>query len=199
MKKEVLLNSVAFPTPVYIVGTYNEDGSANAMNAAWGGICASEPPAIMVAVRKSRKTYENILKTKAFTINFPNEDLLEVSDYLGMISGKNENKIERAGLEIVKGEEVNAPILSDYPVSLECKLIEKLEVGSHMLFIGEIKRVVADEEVLNEDERIDVEKVGAIGYDPAGRNYISAHKIVGKAFSAGLNILKNSSFGLLKQ
>lgn len=190
MKKEVKLSAVAFPTPVYIVGTYNEDGTANAMNAAWGGICSSEPPAIMVAVRKSRKTYENILARKAFTINFPNESLMVVSDYMGLVSGKKENKIERAGLKIEMGQEVNAPILTDYPVSLECSLMDKLEVGSHMLFIGEIKRVVADEEVLNEKEQIDAEKVGAIGYDPAGSNYIATNKVVGKAFCAGLGLLR---------
>lgn len=190
MKKEVKLSSVAFPTPVYIVGTYNEDGTANAMNAAWGGICASEPPSIMVAVRPGRKTYENIMNKKAFTINFPNEALMEVSDYIGLVSGRKENKIEKAGLKIEKGEEVNAPILTDYPVSLECSLTDKLEVGSHMLFIGEIKRVLADEEVLDENERIDVEKVGAIGYDPAGSNYILTNKVVGKAFKIGIGLLR---------
>lgn len=190
MKKEVKLSSVAFPAPVYIVGTYNEDGTANAMNAAWGGICASDPPSIMVAVRPARKTFENIMNNKAFTINFPNEALMEVSDYIGLISGKKENKIEKAGLKTAKGEEVNAPILTDYPVSLECSLTDKLEVGSHMLFIGEIKRVLADEEVLDENDRIDVGKVGAIGYDPAGRNYILTNKVVGKAFCAGLGMLK---------
>ncbi len=190
MKKEVKLSAVAFPAPVYIVGTYNEDGTPNAMNAAWGGICASEPPAIMVAVRKSRKTYENILNRKAFTINFPNEELMEIADYIGLVSGKKENKIEKAGLQILEGEEVDAPILSDFPVSLECSLIDKLEVGSHMLMVGEIRRVVADEEVLNDKEQIDVEKVGAIGYDPSCNNYIQTSKVVGKAFSVGIGMLR---------
>lgn len=192
MKKEVKKQSIIFPTPVLIVGTYNEDGSANAMNAAWGGVCASEPPAIMVAIRKARKTYENIIKRNSFTVNIPNKELMEVADFFGICSGKNVDKFKYAGVNPVKSELVDAPHIGEFPVSAECKLINSMEVGSHVLFVGEIVRLIADESVVDHNNVIDVEKVGALGYDPAGSNYTLTSEIVGKAFSAGLPILERT-------
>ncbi|HZK01349.1 MAG TPA: flavin reductase family protein [Anaerovoracaceae bacterium] len=192
MKKELGAKPIVFPTPVLIIGTYNDDGTPNAMNVAWGGICGSEPPAVMIAVRKERKTYENLCRCGEFTVNIPNENLMEAADFFGIASGKTVDKFQAAGVKAVKGKHVNAPYIEEFPVNVECRLLDKLEIGLHVIFIGEILNVMADDAVLGDEGKIDVAKVGAIGFDPAARNYTATGKVVGKAFSAGLPILKST-------
>ncbi|GAB1476506.1 flavin reductase family protein [Bacillota bacterium] len=192
MKREIGAAPIIFPTPVLIVGTYNEDGRPNAMNVAWGGICSSEPPAISVAIRKERKTYENICRSKVFTINIPDESLMEAADFFGISSGKEIDKFQYAGVTAIKSGNIDAPYIEEFPVCAECKLISSTEIGKHVIFIGEIVNVLADERVIGAKGIIDVEKVGAIGFDPAGNNYTATGHVVGKAFSAGLNMLKQA-------
>ncbi len=192
MKKEIGAKPIIFPTPVLIIGTYNEDGTPNAMNVAWGGICGSVPPAVSIAVRKERKTYENICSRKAFTVNIPNEDLMDEADFFGVVSGKKMNKFDHVDLKTVKAENVDAPYIEEFPVVAECKVLESIEVGEHVIIIGEIVNVLAEDSVLNEKGVIDVEKVNAIGFDPADNCYTTTGKVVGKAFSAGVPILKRA-------
>lgn len=192
MKREIGAEAIIFPTPVLIVGTYNEDGRPNAMNVAWGGICGSEPPAISIAIRKERKTYENICRSKVFTVNIPNEKLMEVADFFGIASGKEIDKFKYAGVTAKKAGHIDAPYIEEFPVCAECRLIKTTEIGKHVIFIGEIVNVLADDSVVGEKGIIDVEKVGAIGFDPAGNYYTATGQKVGKAFSAGLEILKQA-------
>ena len=189
MKKNLGANTLAFPTPVFIVGTYNEDGTPNAMNVAWGGVAASVPPAVAISIREERQTYENIKNKGAFTVNIADEAHLAEADYFCLVSGSEVSKFDNVDMTAVKSEFVDAPYIEEFPVAMECKVMDIREVGGHIHIIGEIINVVADEAVLNDKGIIDVEKVKAIAYDPADNNYTAASKIVGKAFSAGIPLM----------
>ena len=189
MKKNMEPAPVAFPTPVYIVGTYGENDEPTAMNAAWGGICSSEPPCIMVAIRKSRYTYSNIMKHKEFTINIPDAAHVKEADYLGLVSGTEANKFEAAGLTAIRGAKVNAPVINEFPMALECRLYDTMETVSHVVMIGEIVNVAAEESCINEKGIIDAAKVDPMMFDPTGRAYNKVGEIAGKAFSAGIEFM----------
>jgi flavin reductase (DIM6/NTAB) family NADH-FMN oxidoreductase RutF len=186
MKKSLRPQTLVYPTPVFIIGTYSQDGKPNAMNAAWGGICCSGPPCIAVSVRKARQTYENIVANQAFTINIPSERHVKEADYFGIVSGKSENKFEVTGLTPVKSELVNAPYIGEFPLILECKLVHTYDLGAHTQFIGEILDVKADEEVLGDKGSPEVEKVLPLLYCPdAGMGYYAVGRRVAQAFSVG--------------
>lgn len=190
MKKSLGAKDLIFPAPVLIVGTYDDEGVPNAMNVAWGGLCSSNPPAVAISIRKERKTYENILCKKAFTVHIATENLMQEADYFGMISGHRMHKLEKIHMKVVRAEHVDAPCLEIFPLILECEVLHTMEVGQHVHIIGKIVNVVADETVLDEQGKVDVTKLKAIGYDPAGNHYIAASQIVGKAFSIGASLLK---------
>ena len=185
MKKSIGAKTIVFPTPVFIVGSYCEDGKANAMNAAWGGICSSEPPCVAVSVRKQRCTYDNILKTKAFTVNIPSVERIKEADYFGIASGKNVDKFQATGLTPVKSEQVNAPYIKEFPLVLECKLIDVHQIGVHTQFIGEIVDVKVDEDCVNENGMPDITKVNPMLFDPSASTYHAIGDMLGKAFSIG--------------
>ena len=192
MKKSLGAKDLIFPAPVLIVGTYDEDGVPNAMNVAWGGLCSSNPPAVAISIRKERKTYQNITARKAFTVNVANEAVMAGADYVGMVSGNKVHKFDHVDLTPVKAPNVDAPYIEEFPVSLECRVMHIMEVGSHIHIIGEIVNVLADESVLNEKNSIDVGLLKAIGYDPAGNQYVAASQVVGKAFSEGMALMKKA-------
>lgn len=181
--------AMSFPAPVYIVGTYNEDGTADAMNAAWGGVCASAPPCIQISLNTGRRTRENILRTGCFTVSFAVRELMQVSDYFGLISGTLEDKVARAGITVEKSALVDAPILCQYPLTLECRLYDSREIGPHLMVIGEIVGISADERILDADGRISVEKLDPLALDPVGHRYLACHEIIGEAFEAGKELL----------
>ena len=189
MKKNLGADTLVFPTPVFIIGTYNEDGTPNAMNAAWGGVAASVPPAVAISIREERQTYENIKNKGAFTVNIADEAHISEADYFGLVSGSEVSKFDNVDMTAVKSEFVDAPYIEEFPVALECRVMSMNTVGSHIQIVGEIVNVAADEAVLNEKGVIDIEKLKAIAYDPAGSNYIAVSKIVGKAFSAGIPLM----------
>lgn len=192
MKKELGAKGILFPTPVLIVGTYDKDGTPNAMNVAWGGLCSSNPPAIAISIRPERKTYQNILEKDAFTVNIANEAVLAEADYFGVISGNKVKKFDHVNITPVKASHVDAPYLAEFPLTLECRVMQVIKVGQHMHVIGEIVNILADEAVLDEKGRVDVTKLKAIGYDPAGNHYVAASEIVGNAFSAGLPLAEKT-------
>lgn len=185
MKKSIGAKTLAYPTPAWLVGTYDMFGKANAMTAAWGGICCSEPPCISVALRKATYTYANIMEKEAFTVNIPSENYVKETDYFGIASGKDVDKFEKMGLTAVRSDLVYAPYIEEFPVVLECKLVQSFELGLHTQFIGEIVDVKADESVLNENGIPDIEKIRPIIYSPQ-RTYYSVGKELGKAFSIGM-------------
>ena len=182
MRKSFGPKPMVYPMPVFIIGTYNEDGTANAMNAAWGGI--SEENEISICVSDDHKTTENLLKRKAFTVSMATADYVAECDYVGIVSGNDvPSKLEKAGLTTIKSEHVDAPIICELPMAVECKL--KSYDPESCRLVGEIINVCADESVLDEKGNIDACKLKPITYDPSNHNYIALGEIVGKAFSDG--------------
>jgi len=185
MKVSLGARTTVYPTPAFVIGTYDRKGVANVMTAAWVGVCCSKPPCIGVSLRKATYTYHNIVEQKAFTINIPSETYVKEVDYFGISSGKNEDKFARTRLTPVKSEFVNAPYIQEFPVILECRLLHKIEIGLHTQFIGEIIDMKANESVLGKDGIPDVNKVKPIVYTPEFRHYYGIGKSLGRAFSMG--------------
>ena len=158
MRKNFGSKPAIYPMPVLIVGTYDENGTPNAMNAAWGGIYDTNQ--VMVCLADDHKTTENIKKTGAFTVSFATVGTVVPCDYVGIVSGNDvPDKFEKAGFHAAKSETVNAPIISELPMALECKLLKFNEDG---ICIGEIVNVSADESILDENGRIDAKKLDPI-------------------------------------
>lgn len=184
MRKDFGAKPYLYPQPVLIIGTYNEDGTANAMNAAWGGICGAKK--IMIDL-SSHKTTDNIIKNKAFTVSVADAAHVVEADYVGVVSGYQvPDKLERAGLHTVKSSFVNAPIILEFPITLECKLLRTTEDG----IIGEIVNVSIDERVLNDKGTVDSDKLGAISFDVMNAAYLRVGEKVGNAFSDGKKLNK---------
>ena len=188
MKKSIGAKTLAFPTPVWIVGTYDKEENPNVMTVAWGGICCSKPESINISLRKATYSYGNIVERKAFTISIPSEKHVKEADYFGIATGKKVDKFAATGLTPVKSDLVDAPYVKEFPLILECKLIHTIEVGLHTQFIGEIIDVKADESVLGEKGLPDIEKVRPILFGPEIRTYHGIGKYLGQAFSIGKEI-----------
>jgi flavin reductase (DIM6/NTAB) family NADH-FMN oxidoreductase RutF len=188
MKKSIGARTVVFPTPVWVVGTYDAAGKANVMTAAWGSICCSKPPCLAVSLRKATYSYGNIVFRQAFTISVPSEAHVREADYFGMVTGKEVNKFAAARLTPVGSTLVDAPYVKEFPLVLECKVIHTIEIGLHTQFIGEILDVKCDEGVLGEKGFPDIEKVKPIIFGPEIRTYHGIGKYLGQAFAIGKEI-----------
>jgi flavin reductase (DIM6/NTAB) family NADH-FMN oxidoreductase RutF len=188
MKKSIGIDRTVFPTPLFVVGTYDEVGKANAATLAWVGVASSDPPALSIAVRPSRYTYDNLFLKKAFTVNIPSAKYAVETDYLGIASGRDEDKIKKAGLTTVKAEYVDAPSICEFPISIECEVSHTLDLGAHTLFIGEIKDIKADESVLGEGDFLNIRAAELLSFDPPDRSYFSPGAAVAKAFFDGLKL-----------
>ncbi|MBI5576193.1 MAG: flavin reductase family protein [Deltaproteobacteria bacterium] len=188
MKKSFGPKTLVFPTPVWIVGTYDKEGKPNAMAAAWGGICCSRPPCVGVSLRKATYSYACIVERKAFTISVPSEAHSREADYIGIVSGKNADKFATTGLTPVRGTLVDAPYVGEFPLVLECRLLHSVEIGLHTQFIGEILDVKAEESVIGETGLPDIEKVKPILFEPEVNTYHGVGRFVGKAYKIGREI-----------
>jgi len=186
MKKSLGAKPIVYPTPVFLVGSYDADGVANIMNAAWGGICSSEPASIAVSVRQQRHTFDNIQLQQAFTINIPNTDQVTEADYFGIVSGRDGQKMKATSHNSERAEYVNAPILCECPLVLECRLIATHDLGVHTQFVGEIVDVKVEEECLDENGQPDIKKVDPLLFAPGNRAYFGVGELVAPAFSAGV-------------
>ena len=183
MRKSFGVKPMVYPMPVFIIGTYDENGVPNAMNAAWGGI--SEENEISICISEDHKTTQNLLLKGAFTVSMATADYVKQCDYVGIESGnKVENKLERCGLHTVKSEFVDAPIILELPMAVECRL--KSYDPESCRLVGEIVNVSCDESALT-DGKIDPDKLKPITYDSANHTYRIVGEIVGKAFSDGLS------------
>jgi len=185
MKESLGAKTLAFPTPAWIVGTYDEDGKPNVMTAAWGGICCSKPPCVYVSLRQATYTYGNIVRRKAYTVSIASEANVKETDYFGVVSGRDVDKLSAAGLTPVKSDLVDAPYVKEFPLVLECRLIRMLGVGLHTLFVGEIMDVKVDPSILDEKHVPDIEKLRPIIYSPGKQVYHGVGKYLGQAFSMG--------------
>jgi flavin reductase (DIM6/NTAB) family NADH-FMN oxidoreductase RutF len=185
VKKSIGPRPLLYPAPVLVVGTYDKIMNPNAMTAAWAGICCSKPPCVGVSLRKATYTYGNIVEHKAFTLSIPSEDMVEKIDYLGMASGRDEDKLAAVGLTFVKSDLVDAPYVAECPVALECRLLETLELGLHTQFVGEVMDVKADEETFGDEDLPDMGRVRPVVFAPESRKYFGLGEFLGKAFSIG--------------
>ena len=184
MRKNLGAKAILYPMPVLIIGSYDENGVPDAMNAAWGGI--SEETQISICVSEDHKTTANILSRKAFTVSIADAENVIAADYVGVVSGNNEpDKIKKAGWTAVKSENVDAPLFNELPLALECKLINYDEESCRL--VGEIVNVCADERILT-DGKVDLSKFSPITYDSLNHDYLTLGDKVGKAFSDGLKL-----------
>ena len=182
MRKNFGPKPMCYPMPVYIIGTYNADGTPNAMNAAWGGI--SEDQEISICVDASHKTAENLQARKAFTVSMATAQYLAACDYVGIVSGNQEpDKFAKAGFHAMKSDFVDAPLIAQLPMALECNVIS-YDAESCRL-VGRIVNVCVDESVLGENGKVDVAKLQPITYDPMNHHYLTLGKTVGHAFQDG--------------
>lgn len=184
MRKDFGAKPYTYPQPVYIIGTYDENGIPDAMNAAWGGI--SNDDEISFCLSAFHKTVKNLLKTGAFTVSIATADQLISCDYLGIESGnKVINKVEKAGLTPIPSGKVNAPLFKELPMSLECT-VKNYDAENERL-TGKIINVSADESILT-NGKIDPAKLRPLVFDPVNNSYLVAYEKAGDAFRAGLQL-----------
>lgn len=184
MRKNFGAKPILYPQPVFIIASYDENGMPNAMNAAWGGI--SEANEISMCLSAEHKTVKNILKRKAFTVSMATVDTVVACDFVGIVSGNDvANKLEKAGLHAVKSEFVDAPVIEELPMAVECRLIGYDSESCRM--VGEIVNVCAEEAVLT-DGKIDPMKLRPITYDGMNHAYYVLGEKVGNAFRDGASL-----------
>lgn len=184
MKKNFGAKTYLYPMPVLMVATYNEDGTPDVMNAAWGGI--SDLNQISICLSEYHRTVANIKRTGAFTVSVATADHVAACDYLGIVSANDEpKKVEKAGFTVTKSEFVNAPVVNELPMALECKLVSRNDDTG--ITIGDIVNVSADESVLT-NGKIDPAKLRPITFDPVNNAYIVLGEKVGNAFRDGVKL-----------
>lgn len=181
MRKDLGNKMNFLPLPVLMIGTYDENGKANVMNAAWGGIYDYGKIYILLS---KHKTTDNIELKKAFTVSFATKETEVISDYFGVVSGHDEDKIKKAGVHVVKSNFVDAPIIEEYPLTLEC-MVESFEDGE---LIGNVVNCSIDEKYLDENGKIDVDKMEIITFDMVSNTYRVLGNVVGNAFKDGMKL-----------
>ncbi len=185
MRKNLKAKAYIYPLPVLIVGTYDENGVANAMNAAWGTVC--DTACVSICLSKDHKTTQNLLKTKAFTVAICDSKNVVEADYVGVVSANDiPNKLEKTGWTIEKSEFINAPIIQEFPLVLECKLVSYDSESE--ICVGEVVNVNVDEVILDSKGKIDLTKFQPICYDCDTHGYYKLGEKVGSAFFDGLKL-----------
>lgn len=192
MKVNLKNHTMMYPAPAVVASAYDENGRADACTLAFATMCSHHPPAVMIAINSTlkRKTLKSILQMQEFCIGFGSVEHLAEVDYLGIESGYNEDKLAKINFTPVKGEKVNAPIIDEFKVSLECRVMHVAEVGSHTQITGEIVNVQADESVIDEKGKIIFEKVNPIAYDDISHSYYEMGDKIADAFKVGLKFRK---------
>lgn len=190
IKKENGSNATVQNTmPVVIVAAYGADGNICAMNAAWAQICDMDKIALFIDA--DHKTTKNIMETKAFTVSVADVPNMETADFFGIATGnKMPDKFERSGCHAVKSEFVNAPIITEYPVTLECELLEEINTENMHAIVGKIVNVSAEESVVGDKDKILPEKVNALIFDQYRNGYFAVGEKVGQAWNAGAGLMK---------
>ena len=189
MKKNLGIVQAVYPMPVLIVAAYDENGKVNAMNAAWGMICNQDRIALFID--EDHKTTQNILKSRAFTVSLADRAHMDVADFFGIATGnKMEDKFERTGYHAVKSTFVNAPIIEEFPVVMECELAEVSSTESFYAIVGKIVNTAAEESVLSANGKVDPEKLDALIFDQFQHGYYVSGERVGKAWNAGAEWMK---------
>jgi flavin reductase (DIM6/NTAB) family NADH-FMN oxidoreductase RutF len=185
MKRSIGASTIVFPAPVFIIGTYDKEGNPNMAAVAWGGICCSDPVSVAISLREATYSYGNVIARKSFTINIPSEKYIKEADYVGIASGKTENKFAVARLTPVKSTLVDAPYVAEFPFVLECSLLQTVKIGLHTQFIGEVKDIKVEEDALSSEGVPDIKKIKPFLFNPANRTYYGVGKYLADAFSVG--------------
>ena len=189
MKKNLGVIPAVYPMPVLMVAAYDENGKVNVMNAAWGQICDEDK--IILFIGEGKKTWLNIQASKAFTVALADEAHMDVADFFGIATGnKMTDKFERTGYHAVKSDRVNAPIIEEFPVVMECELLEFLHSEYVDGIVGRIVNVKAEEAVLSENGKVDPAKLHALMFDQFQNGYYATGAKVGKAWNAGAAWMK---------
>ena len=194
MKKDFGVQPFLFPMPTYMVVTYNEDETVDAMAMAWGGICAENMVALNL--EEDHKTVANLKARGAFTLSVPGRDTLAESDFMGIASANQiPEKFSVTGLHAEKSTRVDAPIITEYPLTLECKVVEMQDQPYGLRVLGEIVNVLADEAVLDEEGKIDCGKLNTFLFDQMRNDYYAVGEVCGKAWYSGAPFVKKARNG----
>ena len=189
MKKSLGARTLVYPTPVFVVGTYDAQGKPNVMTASWGGICCSRPPCVAVSLRKETYTHGNIVARQAFTLSIPSEQHVRPADHFGIVSGRQVDKLAAARLTPIRSELVDAPYVAEFPMVVECRLAHTFELGSHTQFVGEVLDVKVDETALADGgTTADIHKVRPLVFTPDSQAYYGIGGFVAQAFSVGTTL-----------
>lgn len=187
--KELGVKPFVFPMPVLMISTYGDDDRVDVMNMAWGGICAEN--IVALNIDEDHKTTENIKKRGAFTLSIADVPHLEAADFFGIATGnKMDDKFERSGLTAVKSTHVDAPVVTEFPLTLECKVVECQNTAYGFRVLGEIVNVLADEKVLDEKGKVDPTKLNAFVFDQMNYGYYAIGEKVGQAWKSGAPLMK---------
>ncbi len=191
-KKELKLHAVVSPTETVVVSAYDETGKPEACTLAFYMVSSHVPPCVTIAINATlrRKTLAAMLQTGAFVLGFPSVDQVKEADYLGVESGYNTDKLANIGYTTSDAKTVHAPIINEFALSLECEIVHTVTIGSHTQVTGEVKRILADESILNEKDKIDLSKLKPIIYDEEQLRYLSVGEKVADAFTTGLELKK---------
>ena len=189
MTKDFGVKPYLFPMPTYMIGTYNEDDTVDEMMMAWGGICAEDMVALNLEA--DHKTVANLRARKAFTLAVPGVDTIKESDFFGIATAnKVKDKFERSGLHAVKSTRVDAPIVLEYPLTLECEVVEMQDQPYGLRVLGKIVNVLADEKVLDSAGKIDPAKLQAFAFDQMQNGYYAIGEKCGQAWHTGAELMK---------
>ena len=191
-KKEVKLHALVAPTETVIVSAYDKDGKADACTLAFYMVSSHIPPCVTIAINATqrRKTLKSILEQKAFVLSFPSAAQVKEADYLGVESGYNRDKLNAVGLTCSRARTVNAPVINEMLLSLECAVVHTVTVGSHMQITGEVKNILADESILNEAGKVVLEKLQPLIYDEEQVRYLGIGEKTADAFRTGMQVKK---------
>lgn len=188
-KKDLGVVMALFPMPVLMIGTYDENGKVDVMNAAWGQICDNDK--VILSLTESHKTVANIKLNKAFTVALADRKHMDIADYYGIVSANDvKDKFEKSGYTAVKSDKVNAPVIEEFPVVMECELAEIVDTENVYGIVGKIVNVKANEEVLNDKGKVDVTLLDPIMFDQFQNNYYAVGEKVGKAWNEGMELAK---------
>lgn len=196
-KRELGLHAVVSPTQTVVVSAYDEEGMAQACTLAFYMVSSHVPPCVTIAINATqrRRTLQAMLSSGAFVLGFPNVDQVVEADYLGVESGHFANKLSNVGFTTTDAKTVHAPIVDDFNFSLECQVVHTVTVGSHTQVTGEVKRILADEEILNDKGKIELEKLCPIIYDEEQVRYLSVGEKISDAFRPGAELKKRLGDG----
>ena len=191
MKKSLGKLPAVYPMPVLMIATYGEDGKVDVMNMAWGGVCDTDKVALNLDA--THKTVENLRKRGAFTLSIADLPHLAESDFFGIASGnKMADKFERSGLHAVKSAVVDAPVIEEYPLTMECRVLEFQDQPYGLRVLGEIVNVLAEERVLDENGKVDVSRLDAFVFDQFKNGYYALGEKAGQAWKSGVPLMKET-------